>query len=193
MYQNSSGSWGKLAVPILELLGEWQYITDYAKLRPTDKEVEESQDLDKEIKECESCAERQKDLILDEGKLKEKRLHRKICQVEKNANIGPFYYGVSVHIMTKMNLTQPPPLEENTKIFKMIRKSTVACYKSEGVEWQQRPFPVNVYNELDLEVTEGDRNCWEKCITRFSVAGLGNKLDISKDIDSIFSKFKRYG
>jgi hypothetical protein len=40
-YPNPSGSWGTLAVPILELLGEWQYITDYAKLRPTDEEDEE--------------------------------------------------------------------------------------------------------------------------------------------------------
>jgi hypothetical protein len=186
-------SWDELAVPILELLGEWQYITYYSKLRPTDEEDEEPMDLDSEIKECRSCTERQIGLPLYEGKLKEKRLHRKICQVEKNANIGPFYYGVSVHIMTKMNLTQPPPLEENKQIFEMIRKSTVAFYKSEGVEWEQEPFPVNVYSELDLEVTEGDRNCWEKCMNRFSVAGLGNVLDISIDIASIFSKFFSYG
>jgi hypothetical protein len=114
------------------------------------------------MKDCHSCAERQKGLLLGEGKLKEKRMHRKICQVEKNANIGPFYYGVSVHIMTKMNLTQPPPLGENTRIFEMIEEFTVACYKSEGVEWEQEPFPVNVYNKLDLGVTEGDRNGWEK-------------------------------
>jgi hypothetical protein len=160
-YPEPLGSYNKLAAPILELLGEWQYIKGYQKNK-IDEEEDEPMDLESEIKDCRSCAERQRGLVIDEGKLKEKRLHRKICQVEKNANVGPFYYGVSMHIMTKMNLDQPRPLGEDTRILGLIKKFVTSNYSSENVLWEQEPFPLNVYSELDLGVTEGDREGWEE-------------------------------